>query len=67
MEYLDFDEIGTFRKYIRQVLGTIKVTEDQITSYTDGMMANTAKLANFPYTVTKEQMRNLFETSLAVQ
>ena len=67
LEYLNFDGADPFREYMQQILGIIKVTGEQITSYANGMMANKAKLANFPYPVTLEQMRELFEKSLAVQ
>ncbi len=67
LEILGFETAEEFRDFIRTLIGTFSITAGERDRYTAGMMSNAKKLANFPYPMTEEKMRHMFDISLEIK
>ncbi len=66
LKIMGFSSIRELKEFLRQVLGEVSLTENEVRTYTDGMMANKAKLANCPYDVDYEMMYRMFYDSVKI-
>lgn len=61
---MGFQTIPEFKGYMSRLLGTVQAPKDCLDGYTDSLAANTTKLANYPFTITRDQIRQMFERSV---
>ena len=67
LSLLGFDTVDAFGDFLKQILGPVSVTEEELTRFAAGLLANTSKLATYPYAVTAEDVDALFRESLIVE
>lgn len=64
LSLMGFKNEQQFDEFIFHALGTAVLSDEQIHSYTAAMMANKAKLANCPYTVTAKIMEEMYASAV---
>ncbi|BDF47422.1 iron-containing alcohol dehydrogenase family protein [Eisenbergiella sp.] len=57
LSLLDFGGEQTFSEYIRQLLGEVSIAEDLWERTMDELLANPAKLKNYPFMIDKEKLQ----------
>lgn len=67
MDLLGFQDVDDFRRFLTGLIGTFSITEAELNRYIEGMMSNPARLAFFPYEMTTEKMKRIFELSLQIE
>ena len=67
LSLLGFEKEEDFREFLTELIGEYSITEAELDRYAKGMMSNVKKLANFPYVVTEEKMRQMFALSLKTE
>ena len=55
-QLLGFDDIDTFRDYIRTLFGKLDMSEELWKKDRDGILANPAKLKNYPFGLTADML-----------
>ena len=53
-ELLGFEDINAFRGYIRRLFGKLEISDKLWQKDRDGILANPAKLKNYPFELTAE-------------
>ena len=53
---LGFEDIRDFELYLKDLLGTVEVSEELMEQNIEDLLSNKAKLANYPYPITKEEL-----------
>ena len=53
-QLLDFDDLDAFRNYIRTLFGKLDMSEELWKKDRDGILANPAKLKNYPFKLTAD-------------
>ncbi len=66
LDLLGFAGEEDFGTYMEGLIGKASITADELERYTKKMMGDQRKLANFPYSITEEQMRWMFADSLNI-
>ncbi len=56
MEYLGFPNAREFHAYLKDLLGEVKVPEELLEADAAAVMDNPAKLKNYPFAITKEDL-----------
>ncbi len=59
LNLLGFKDYSNFRKYLREILGTIKVPKELMIKNVESLLSNKAKLKNYPFEVTKEELLSM--------
>ena len=67
MDLLGFRDIDEFRSFLTGLIGSFSISEAELNRYIEGMMSNPARLAFFPYEMTTEKMKRMFELSLQIE
>lgn len=61
IRYLGFKDIDEFRDFIYKLIGKVEINEDIIEKNYNDVLYNQSKLANFPYSVEKEDILNMMK------
>ena len=61
LQALGFESLGQFRELMKELLGTMEVTDEDITNMVGEMTQNERKLVAAPFKVTKEQLIQMCE------
>ena len=64
IETLGFETVQEFGQFIDQIIGPTRITDKEIDSYADLLMANERKLKNHPDPVTKEDVVRMYQESV---
>ena len=67
LELMGFADVEALGAYIEGLTGRIAISREELERYTKKMMGDARKLANFPYPMTEEKMRGMFEKSLEIR
>ncbi|MGN0466007.1 MAG: iron-containing alcohol dehydrogenase [Lachnospiraceae bacterium] len=67
LRLLEFRNEKSFFKFIDSLFDVIEIEQDELDRYVDGMLSNEKKLANYPFTMTRETMELLFVNSVSVE
>ena len=59
MDMLGFADAKNFRDYLRKLIGVVEVPSDIMDRNVVELMSNKAKLKNYPFEVTEEELRNM--------
>ncbi len=61
LELLGFENIVEFKKYMKELLGPILVDKEVLQNSVRKIMADAAKLKNYPFAVTEEELLTMVE------
>lgn len=61
LELLGFEDIEGFQSYMRELLGPIHVDQDVLENSVDKILADAAKLKNYPFSVTEQELMTMVE------
>ena len=61
---LGFKTLDDFASYLTEILGTVSLTQKEVTFYIDRMMENTSKLATCPFELTREDIEKIYRESI---
>ena len=67
LSLLGFETLDDFAAYLTEILGTVSLTQKEITFYIDRMMENTSKLATCPFELTKRDIEKIYAESIVVK
>ena len=56
LNILGFDSIEAFASYLKELLGEVEISNDLLDRDIDDLLANRAKLKNYPFEITKEEL-----------
>lgn len=56
LKLLGFENADEFRKYLRELLGVVEVNEELMRTNAQGLLANPAKLKNYPFEITEKEL-----------
>ena len=56
LEALGMDSMDGFKKYLKDILGDVQVSEEVLKANAEGIMSNVDKLKNYPYEVKAEEL-----------
>lgn len=56
LEALGMDSVEVFKKYLKDILGDVQISEDIVKANAEGIMSNVDKLKNYPYEVKVEEL-----------
>lgn len=56
LEALGMDSVESFKKYLKDILGDVQVSEEVLKANAEGIMSNVDKLKNYPYEVKVEEL-----------
>lgn len=56
---LGFESIGAFRKYMTELLGEVAVSEELMKENVQSLLANPAKLKNYPFEITEKELMEM--------
>lgn len=59
LRLLDFDSAEAFRKYIKELLGEVVVSEELMKENAQSLLANPAKLKNYPFEITEKELMEM--------
>lgn len=59
LNLLGFNSEGEFKDYMVQLLGIVEIHDELIDTCAQGLIENKAKLKNFPFEITKEELKEL--------
>ena len=62
-----FKTLDDFASYLTEILGTVSLTQKEVTFYIDRMMENTSKLATCPFELTREDIEKIYRESIVVE
>lgn len=66
LKYLDFESISAFKSYLREVIGVIEVSREDIDIYIDAVAQNKEKLKNHPYPISRDDIERFYMRSVKV-
>lgn len=61
LELLGFENITEFQSYMKELLGPIHVDEDVLKNSVNKILADAAKLKNYPFSVTEQELMKMVE------
>jgi len=64
METLGFEDVSEFGRFIHKVVGSIRISEEDIDRYAGMLMSNSRKLKNHPDPVTKALVVQMYRESV---
>ena len=64
---LGFKTLDDFASYLTEILGTVSLTQKEVTFYIDRMMENTSKLATCPFELTREDIEKIYRESIVIE
>ena len=64
---LGFKTLDDFASYLTEILGTVSLTQKEVTFYIDRMMENTSKLATCTFELTRENIEKIYRESIVVE
>lgn len=67
LRLLEFRNEKSFFKFIDSLFDIVSIEQDELERYVDGMLSNEKKLANYPFSMTRETMELLFLNSISVE
>lgn len=56
---LGFDSVAAFRQFMRELLGSPEISEKLLSVSVQAILANPAKLKNYPFTITQEELTSM--------
>ncbi len=59
MELLGFENADVFCKYLRDLLGEVEVSDELMAEDVKSILANPAKLKNYPYTIDEQGLKKM--------
>ncbi len=59
LRLLDFEDVSTFRRYLGELLGVVEVEEALMQTNVKGLLANKAKLKNYPFEITEQELMGM--------
>lgn len=66
LSLLGFDSTEGFGEYLRRLLGSVAITEEESNLYADNIMANASKLSTYPFPIDREAILRILTCSLDV-
>ena len=60
LNLLGFENIEAFQKYMDELLGRVELPEGMMEKNADDILANEAKLKNYPFPLTKEEIMSMY-------
>ena len=66
LSLLGFDSTESFGEYLRRLLGSVAITEEECNLYADNIMANASKLSTYPFPIDREAILRILTCSLDV-
>ena len=66
LSLLDFASTESFGDYLRQLLGTVSITESTCNLYADNIMANASKLSTYPFAIDRDAIVRIISGSLTI-
>lgn len=60
LKILEFDSIDVFEEYINQLLGKVEISKEMKLDNAELIGGNKAKLANYPFIITKDELANMY-------
>lgn len=63
---LGFDSTESFGSFIRRILGDVSITAEERNRYADNIMANSSKLATYPFPIDRDAIVHILQHSLTV-
>ncbi len=66
LSLLGFDSTESFGEYLRRLLGSVAITEEESNLYADNIMANASKLSTYPFPIDREAILRILTCSLDV-
>lgn len=66
LSLLGFDSTEIFGEYLRRLLGSVAITEEESNLYADNIMANASKLSTYPFPIDREAILRILTCSLDV-
>ena len=64
--WLGFEDTEAFAAYLRELIGTVEITEKECDLYVANLLGNKGKLATFPYEISPEDALKLYTGSLNI-
>ena len=59
LQILGFENAADFRAYLRELLGVVEVSEELMKTTAQGLLANPAKLKNYPFEITEKELKEM--------
>ena len=59
LRLLDFDSAEAFQRYMKELLGEVTVSEELMKENIQSLLANPAKLKNYPFAITEEELMKM--------
>lgn len=59
LDMLGFSTAAEFRKYLNELIGIVEVPEDIMDRNVEDLLSNKAKLKNYPFDITEEELKNM--------
>ncbi len=59
LDLLGFSSYQEFRTYLKELLGPIEISKELMDINADGILSNVAKLKNYPFEITKDELINM--------
>lgn len=59
LRLLAFEDVSTFRQYLRELLGVVEVEEALMQKNVQGLLVNKAKLKNYPFDITEQELMGM--------
>lgn len=60
LQLLGFADASAFRTYLKELLGEVEVSRELLEQDAEALLQNPAKLKNYPFAVTKEELVGLY-------
>jgi len=59
LDLLGFADVKEFEEFLAKLLGTVDIADELLNKDVEDILKNRGKLANYPFTVTKEELQNM--------
>ncbi len=66
LSLLNFASTKSFGEYLRQLLGTVSITESTCNLYADNIMTNASKLSTYPFAIDRDAIVRIISRSLTI-
>ena len=67
LNILEFNTLDDFRLFLKDLLGEVSITEEELERYADNIMANPSKLSTWPFEITRDEVRDMLAQSLIIR
>lgn len=64
LSLLGFEDLDSFAAFLKEILGTVSLSAEEVSTFTDRILQNTKKLSTCPFILTKEDILAIYAQSV---